>query len=41
LRREIRFDHALDADAYDNPTDTPNGGKKNPRIFAADMIFHF
>jgi len=41
LRPEVRFERALDAEAYDNPTDTPNGGKKNQLMLAADMIFHF
>jgi hypothetical protein len=30
LRPELRFDHALDAEAYDNSTHTPNGGRKRP-----------
>jgi hypothetical protein len=41
LRPELRFDHALDAEAYDNPTATQNGGKKNQIMLAADMISHF
>jgi hypothetical protein len=41
LRPELRFDHALDAEAYDNPTETANGGKKNQLMLAADAIFHF
>jgi hypothetical protein len=41
LRPEVRFERALDAEAYDNPTDTTNGGKKSPLMLAADMILHF
>jgi Putative beta-barrel porin-2, OmpL-like. bbp2 len=41
LRPEIRFEHARDAQAYDNPTATPNGGRNSQVMFAADAIFHF
>jgi hypothetical protein len=41
LRPEIRFEHARDAEAYDNPTDTPYGGRHSQTIIAADAILHF
>ena len=41
LRPEIRFEHARDAEAYDNPTDTANGGRHSQAMIAADAIFHF
>jgi hypothetical protein len=41
LRPEIRFEHANDAEAYDNPTDTPNGGRHSQAMIAADAIIHF
>jgi Putative beta-barrel porin-2, OmpL-like. bbp2 len=41
LRPEIRFEHARDAEAYDNPSDTPNGGRHSQAVIAADAIFHF
>jgi hypothetical protein len=41
LRPEIRFEHARDADAYDNPTATPGQGKHSQAMIAADAIFHF
>jgi hypothetical protein len=41
LRPELRFEHARDAQAYDNPTATPNGGRNSQAIIAADAIFHF
>jgi hypothetical protein len=41
LRPEIRFEHARDAEAYDNPTATPFGGKHSQAMIAADAIFHF
>jgi len=41
LRPEIRFEHARDAEAYDNPSDTPNGGRHSQAMIAADVIFHF
>jgi hypothetical protein len=41
LRPEIRFEHARDAQAYDNPTATPQGGKHSQAMIAADAIFHF
>jgi hypothetical protein len=41
LRPEIRFEHSRDADAYDNPTATPGGGKHSQTMIAADAIFHF
>lgn len=41
LRPEIRFEHARDAEAYDNPTDTANGGRHSQAMIAVDAIFHF
>jgi hypothetical protein len=41
LRPELRFEHARDAQAYDNPTATPNGGRNSQAMIAADAIFHF
>ena len=32
---ELRFEHAFNTDAYDNPTATPGGGKKNQVMLAA------
>jgi len=41
LRPEVRFEHARDAEAYDNPTATPDGGRHSQAMIAADAIFHF
>jgi hypothetical protein len=41
LRPEIRFEHSLDADAYDNPSGLPGNGRHSQLMLAADMIFHF
>jgi hypothetical protein len=41
LRPEIRFEHARDADAYDNPSGTRGMGKNSQAMIAADAIFHF
>ncbi len=41
LRPELRFEHALDAAAYDNPTATPGGGRHSQAMAAMDAIFHF
>ena len=41
LRPELRFEHARDADAYDNPTATLGMGRNSQFMFAADAIFHF
>ena len=41
LRPEVRFEHALDADAYDNPSATPGGGRQSQLMLAADAILHF
>lgn len=41
LRPEVRFDHAFNAGAYDNPTATPGGGKNSQLMLAADLILHF
>ena len=41
LRPEIRFEHARDVDAYDNPTATPGAGRNSQFMLAADLIFHF
>ena len=41
LRPEIRFEHARDAQAYDNPSATPGGGRHSQTMIAADAVFHF
>jgi hypothetical protein len=41
LRPELRFEHARDADAYDNPTATLGQGRNSQFMLAADAIFHF
>jgi len=41
LRPEVRFDHAFDTGAYDNPSATPGGGKNSQLMLAADLILHF
>jgi hypothetical protein len=41
LRPELRFERSLNAEAYDNPTYTPDGGKRDQVMLAADMVFHF
>jgi Putative beta-barrel porin-2, OmpL-like. bbp2 len=41
LRPELRYEHAFNANAYNNPTALPDGGKHNQLMLAADLIFHF
>ncbi len=41
LRPELRFEHARDADAYDNPTATLGAGRHSQAMIAADAVFHF
>jgi len=41
LRPEIRLDHSRDAEAYDNPSATPDGGRHSQFMFAMDAIIHF
>jgi len=41
LRPELRFEHARDAEAYDNPSALPGMGRNSQLMFAADAIFHF
>jgi hypothetical protein len=41
LRPELRFEHAVEADAYDNPTLTPGMGKHSQGSIAMDAIVHF
>ncbi len=41
LRPEIRWEHAREAQAYDNPSATPNGGKHSQAMIAADAVIHF
>ena len=41
LRPELRFEHALDVDAYDDLTATRGAGRHSQYIFAADAILHF
>jgi hypothetical protein len=40
LRPEIRFEHAR-AQAYDNPSATPDGGKHSQAMILMDAIIHF
>jgi hypothetical protein len=41
LRPELRFEHARDADAYDNPSLTSGAGRHSQTMLAADIVFHF
>jgi hypothetical protein len=41
LRPELRFEHSREAQAYNNPTATPDGGKHSQVMIAADAIIHF
>jgi hypothetical protein len=41
IRPELRFDRAIDTDAYDNPSGVPGNGKHNQLMFAIDAIVHF
>ncbi len=41
VRPELRFEHARDAAAYDNPTLEPGMGKHTQAIAAVDAILHF
>jgi Putative beta-barrel porin-2, OmpL-like. bbp2 len=41
LRPELRFEHARDADAYDNPTATLGAGRNSQFMIAMDAILHF
>ena len=41
IRPELLFERAFGAEAYDNPTYTPNGGKNNQLMLAIDAILHF
>ena len=41
LRPELRYEHARDAEAYDNPSATPYGGRHSQAMIAADAILHF
>jgi hypothetical protein len=41
LRPELRFDHARNAEAYDNPSAMPGAGRHSQAMIAADAIFHF
>jgi hypothetical protein len=41
LRPELRFEHARDTDAYDNPSATPGRGRNSRAMIAADAIFNF
>ncbi len=41
LRPELRFEHAADVDAYDNPSAIPGQGKHSQLMFAADAVLHF
>jgi hypothetical protein len=41
LRPELRYEHARDSEAYDNPSALPGMGKNSQLNLAADAIFHF
>ena len=41
LRPELRYEHARDTDAYDNPGALPGMCRNSQLMFAADAIFHF
>jgi hypothetical protein len=41
LRPEVRFDHAFNTDAYDNPGGIPGDGRSSQLMLAADLILHF
>jgi hypothetical protein len=41
MRPELRFEHAHNAETYDNPTATPDGDRHSQVMIAADAIFHF
>jgi hypothetical protein len=41
LRPELRFEHARDAAAYDNPQTSVGQGRHSQLMLAADAIFHF
>ncbi len=41
LRPEVRFEHARDVDAYDNPSAVPGAGRNSQFMFAMDAILHF
>ena len=41
IRPELRFEHARDAEAYDNPTLEPGMGKHSQATAAVDAILHF
>jgi hypothetical protein len=38
---KLRYEHARDAEAYDNPTQTAGAGGNSQVMSAADAIFHF
>lgn len=41
LRPEVRFDHALDVDAYDNPTAVAGAGRRSQLMLSGAVIVHF
>jgi len=41
LRPELRYEHARDADAYDNPTATLGAGRHSQAMIAMDAVLHF
>jgi hypothetical protein len=41
VRPEMRFDHAIEVDAYDNPSRQPGKGKNSQAMLAVDAILHF
>lgn len=41
LRPELRFEHAREAPAYDNPAASLSAGRHSQFMLAADAVFHF
>jgi Putative beta-barrel porin-2, OmpL-like. bbp2 len=41
LRPELRFEHAREAPAYDNPAASLSAGRHSQVMLAADAVFHF
>jgi Putative beta-barrel porin-2, OmpL-like. bbp2 len=41
LRPEVRFEHSIEADAYDNPSLLPGMGKHSQATLAMDAVLHF
>jgi hypothetical protein len=41
LRPELRFDHSIEVDAYDNPSLQPGRGRYSQAMIAMDAVLHF